>query len=623
MIKKITFVLLLACFFLISYAQKAPIKFGKPDLADLQMTVYDQDTSAEAVVLCQYGYFDPNRLLFTKTIRIKILKPEGTKWANWRFRSGFETNVEGYVYNLVNGEMVKEKLKSSNVYREKIFNQVFQYRVSFPNVKVGSVIDIEYMHPWVPIDFYFQYDIPVKWSELVIYQHNYLIFSKNFFGFVPFSEGSDNRWVASNVPAFHSEPFMNSEANYKTHFEFDIKSITYEGFKYHAIATSWENISKLLINDPDFGGAIQGAFFLNDEADRIEALTNAPKRRMIEAFNAIKRIKWDGNERIGISNNSLGTSYKNGIGNSSDVNLSLLKLLRKLDIEADPVVLSTRSNGNLSDYNPSINKLNYVIVQAVVDGKKYMLDATEKYMPYDLLPARTLNVQGRIVSNSKDYWVPLVTERKDKSTFFYDLTLTSDLLLTGKLTSSRSDYSALEFRNSFFSFTSPDEYVQDFEKSHQGYHILNFDFQNLDSLTQPVISKYSLEISDVAEQVGEEIHLNLFFDRRLNENPFKQEKRLTNIDFDYATEETLIVKIALPDSSTVISVPKPIKLSLQDNGGYMSYSIGYQGNSISVNFKWGLNKSRFTVIEYEYLKEFFNQLVMKQSEPVILKLKSI
>lgn len=623
MIKKITFVLLLACFFSISYAQKAPIKFGKPDLADLQMTVYDQDTSAEAVVLCQYGYFDPNRLLFTKTIRIKILKPEGTKWANWRFRSGFETNVEGYVYNLVNGEMVKEKLKSSNVYREKIFNQVFQYRVSFPNVKVGSVIDIEYMHPWVPIDFYFQYDIPVKWSELVIYQHNYLIFSKNFFGFVPFSEGSDSRWVASNVPAFHSEPFMNSEANYKTHFEFDIKSITYEGFNYHAIATSWENISKLLINDPDFGGAIQGAFFLNDEADRIEALTNAPKRRMIEAFNAIKRIKWDGNERIGISNSSLGTSYKNGIGNSSDVNLSLLKLLRKLDIEADPVVLSTRSNGNLSDYNPSINKLNYVIVQAVVDGKKYLLDATEKYMPYDLLPARTLNAQGRIVSNSKDYWVPLVTERKEKSTFFYDFALTSDLLLTGKLTSSRSDYAALDFRNTFFSFTSPDEYVQDFEKSHPGYHILNFDFQNLDSLTQPVISKYSLEISDVAEQVGEEIHLNLFFDRRLNENPFKQEKRLTNIDFDYATEETLIVKIALPDSSTVISVPKPIKLSLPDNGGYISYSIGYQGNSISMNFKWGLNKSRFTVIEYEYLKEFFNQLVMKQSEPVIIKLKSI
>jgi hypothetical protein len=623
MIKKITLVLLLTGFISVGFAQKSPIKFGKPEMTDLEMTTYDQDTSAEAVVLCQYGNFDPNRLLFTKTIRIKILKPEGTQWANWRFRSGFETNVEGYVYNLVNGEIVKEKLKSSNVYREKIFNQVFQYRISFPNVKVGSVIDIEYMHPWIPIDFYFQYDIPVKWSELVIYQHNYLIFSKNFFGFVPFTEGSDTRWVASNVPAFHSEPFMNSEANYKTHFEFDIKSITYEGFNYHAIATSWENISKLLINDADFGGAIQGAFFLNDEANRIEALTSTPKRKMIEAFNAIKRIKWDGNERIGISNSSLGTSYKNGIGNSSDVNLSLLKLLRKLDIEADPIVLSTRSNGNLSEYNPSINKLNYVIVQAVVDGKKYLLDATEKYMPYDLLPVRTLNVQGRIVSNSKDYWVPLVTERKDKSTFFYDLALTSDLLLTGKLTSSRSDYSALEFRNAFFSFTSPEEYVQDFEKRHPGYHILNFDFQNLDSLVQPVISTYSMEISDIAEQVGDEIHLNLFFDRRLNENPFKQDKRLTNIDFDYATEETLIVKIALPDSSTVVSVPKPIKLSLPDNGGYMSYSIGYQGNSISVNFKWGLNKSRFTVIEYEYLKEFFNQLVMKQSEPVILKLKSI
>lgn len=623
MMKKLTLFLFFFGLILVTYSQKAPVKFGKPEMADLQMITYDKDTSAEAVVLCQYGYFDPNRLLFTNTIRIKILKTEGTRWANWQFKSGYETNVEGYVYNLVNGEIVREKLKSANIYRENIFNQVYQYRVAFPNVKVGSVIDIEYMHPWVPIEFYFQYDIPVKWSELVIYQHNYLIFSKNYFGFVPFTEASDTRWVASNVPAFKSEPFMNSETNYKTHFEFDIKSITYEGYNYQAIATSWENISKLLINDPDFGGAIQGTFFLNDEADRIEKLTSSPKRRMVEAFNSIKRIKWDGNERIGISNSILSTSYKNGIGNSSDINLSLLKLLRKLDIESDPVVLSSRSNGLLSEYNPSIYKLNYVIVSALIDGKTYLLDATEKYLPYDLLPVRALNVQGRIVSNSKDAWVPLVTDRKDKSSYYYDFTLSPDLLLTGKVTSSRIDYAAFEFRKHYFSFTGSDEFIDDFEKNHAGYKVISSDFQNLDSLHLPVRSMYELEIADIAEQVGDEIHLNLFFDIWMQENPFKQETRLTNIDFDYPIEKSMTVKLALPDSTTIISLPKPIKISLPDNGGFINYSVGSVGNSITMIFKWGINRSRFTVNEYNSLKEFYNQFVMKQSEPVILKMKSL
>jgi hypothetical protein len=134
---------------------------------------------------------------------------------------------------------------------------------------------------------------------------------------------------------------------------------------------------------------------------------------------------------------------------------------------------------------------------------------------------------------------------------------------------------------------------------------------------------YELEIADIAEQVGDEIHLNLFFDIWMQENPFKQETRLTNIDFDYPIEKSMTVKLALPDSTTIISLPKPIKISLPDNGGFINYSVGSVGNSITMIFKWGINRSRFTVNEYNSLKEFYNQFVMKQSEPVILKMKSL
>jgi hypothetical protein len=39
----------------LSFAQKDPIKFGEIPLEDLQMTVYDKDTSAVAVILADYG----------------------------------------------------------------------------------------------------------------------------------------------------------------------------------------------------------------------------------------------------------------------------------------------------------------------------------------------------------------------------------------------------------------------------------------------------------------------------------------------------------------------------------------------------------------------------------------
>ncbi len=130
-----------------------------------------------------------------------------------------------------------------------------------------------------------------------------------------------------------------------------------------------------------------------------------------------------------------------------------------------------------------------------------------------------------------------------------------------------------------------------------------------------------MEISDQAEQVGDEIHLKLFFDQQITDNPFKQETRLCNIDFDYPWEVAMTVKIVIPDNMTIVSVPKAARLSLPENGGQITYNAVMSGNTVSMTFKWGINRSRFNINEYGYLKEFYNQLIAKQSEPIVLKMK--
>jgi hypothetical protein len=75
------------------FSQKDPIKFGKISLDELEMKAYEPDTSASAVVLCDYGYFQAIDLKFTRVIRVKILKKEGYNWANWVFPS----LVKGYL----------------------------------------------------------------------------------------------------------------------------------------------------------------------------------------------------------------------------------------------------------------------------------------------------------------------------------------------------------------------------------------------------------------------------------------------------------------------------------------------------------------------------------------------
>ncbi len=126
-------------------AQKAPVKFGSLDKADLEMMVYDYDTSASAVVLCDYGFFSTTTFQFTRTLRVKILKKEGTKWGDWLFYIDEDTPIKGITYNLVNGEIVETKLKSESVYRERVYENYYRTRIAMPNVSAGSVIDIQYI----------------------------------------------------------------------------------------------------------------------------------------------------------------------------------------------------------------------------------------------------------------------------------------------------------------------------------------------------------------------------------------------------------------------------------------------------------------------------------------------
>ncbi|HBO74555.1 MAG TPA: hypothetical protein DD653_07700 [Marinilabiliales bacterium] len=55
--------IVLVAFFLLTitsnaFASKEPIKFGKVSKEELEMSIYSKDSSAPAVILCDYGYWN-------------------------------------------------------------------------------------------------------------------------------------------------------------------------------------------------------------------------------------------------------------------------------------------------------------------------------------------------------------------------------------------------------------------------------------------------------------------------------------------------------------------------------------------------------------------------------------
>jgi hypothetical protein len=603
-----------------SFGQNEPFKFGKVSMAELEMKSSHIDSSAPATYLFKYGYFDQNRLNFTMQVRIKIFKKEGYPWATFSMPATEYSAIRGYTYNLENGKIVESKLRSESIFKEKIVGIYYQYNLTMPNVKEGSVLDIEFIYPGFPWEWRFQEQIPVEWSELIMPPTGYVEFTKNFFGFESLNISTDVRWVAKDMPAFKTEPFINSYKNYITKFEFDIKGIGTSGPRSHSFATSWDQISKLLIDDPYFGQLLGSGSFLTSIAREITNKYKNKEERIKAAFDALKILKWNERESI-FSAGSLNTVFKNKLGNSGELCLMLVQLLRKLDIDADPIVMSSRENGLLDGSKPTIIKLNYALVQAKTDTKTYLLDPSEEYAPYYLLPKRALNGYGRLIKFSGSEPVEINADRKDKSYSIYNLTLDENLKLTGKISYIKDEYAALDFRNNYFKYNSIDEYLENFKKDKNGLIIDKSEIKNLDSLYLPIEELFDVQINNQIKNTGELFYLYPMFYECMKENLFKSETRKIPVDFAYPIEKNVIIKIILPDNLVVTDMPKPVVMKLPDNAAVFSYKLAYANNILQVIYKLSINKSNYTTEEYLLLREIFHQIISKHAEPVILKKK--
>ncbi len=603
------------------FAQKEPMKYGKIDKSDLEMKVYSADSSASAVILCNYGYFDSNQMQFVHQRRIKILKEEGKSWGDVFAPSSTENIIiKGQTVNLENGVPVVTKLGKDGIFIEKRTRDVYRAKAAMPNVKVGSVIDVEYYFKGLPPYWIFQETIPVRWSELILEQSLYYSFRKNFTGYVPLAESADDRWVAKNVPAFKSEALVNNAENYLSRMYIELSSIHVPGVYYKDYATDWEAVKEILRKDDDFGGKLdQFNLYLNETAKGLKAANSSPEERLAKAYELVKKIKWNMKESVWCSKEGLSNAFNKQIGNSADINLILTILLRKLDIEANPVVMSTRDNGLIPAFSVSLDKLNYVLAHVTIDDKTYLLDATDENLPLGLLPKRAINGKGLLLRKESIEWIDLTTPKKDKEISIFDLELSPDGKLKGNWTRSYFDYSAYQLRTSYKKKNSQDDYLKDLESKYHGLSIDEYSVANFDSVQLPVKETYKVNIKNKITKTSDQIFIQPILFDSYSENPLKAVERVYPVDFTTGFEKTFVFYLSIPEGYTVEQLPKNIKMALPQNTATLQRLSNVSENKIQVLFKLFVNKPVFYQPEYQDLKAFFDELVKKQAEMIILR----
>ena len=662
----------LALLFILSegFSQKAPAKFGDISIADLEMKTYAKDTSAVALVLVDFGesslqYNEQKgfHLVFERHRRIKILKKGGLDYAEFGIQTYHKTggeeklsNLKGVSYNLVNGKIVATKMKTESIFKEKVDKNYDLTKFTIPNVQEGSVIEFTYR---ITSDFLFNFQgwqfqssIPIVWSEYRAsfpeyfhydkYSQGYIPFSENDFKKVPSSitlhykerEGNRTtqfhserldflehryRWVAKDVPAFKPEPYITTPRDYISRISFELAYTQFPQQQMKRYMGTWADINKFYYDHAEFGGEIRGNNFLKRTIDEVTAGMTKPEDKIAAIHNYVKsNITWDG-----VSTDFTRSVLKKVVderkGNSAEINLLLISMLEKAGFNVNAVLTSTRDHGFIREQIPVSTQFNYVLCLINLGDKQLLLDATEPLLPIHTLPERCLNGKGFMIDKENGRWINIVPSVRSKTVATLTLKLLPDGRLTGDMAFDYSGYPAFERRKKMAKLGQED-YLKEF-KGPRDWDIENSEFQNLENLDQSFQEKFAIEMSNQVSRAGDVFYINPFLVLHKADNPFKIDKREYPVDFGYPHDEVYMVQIEIPDGYEVDELPQSKVLMLPQGTSRYLYNISQLENKLTLTSSFSVNKSLFSQLEYPDLREFFNQVVAKQAEQIVLKKK--
>ncbi|NEM97980.1 DUF3857 domain-containing protein [Pontibacter burrus] len=639
--------LLTCCFALVgagAFAQGA--KFGKLSDEELKMTSYPQDTAADAVVISDIGYtkFSFGHKTQIKTdrhIRIKILKKSGYDWANFSVPYYIKSadkekviSVKGFTYNMENGQVQKHKLEAKSVFDEQMSENWFTKKFTMPNVKEGSVIEVQYtivsdfvynMREWE-----FQTTIPTMWSEYRAEIPEYFDYKFLMQGYQPlYSQGRNNvatstpelinnayTWTMKDIPALKEEKYITTMRDFQSKIEFELQQVKFPGQAPRQMTGNWQDVTKDLLMSDRFGVQLNRSGYYKNELAAITAQNKTKDQQLQAIYNHVKdRMTWNGKYGF-LATNTLRKAYDTRSGNAADINLMLVAMLQEASFDANPVLVSTRSNGRPPKGSPLVNKFNYVVAHVTVDGKEYVLDATEPLMPFGMLPVRALNTEGHLIKRDGNRWVNL--KPSNYSQFISsEVTFTPNGELVGKITESAGGYYALSLRKTL-SEEGEEKFSERLTREIGNYKLGKPTFENNDKLNEPFMIRYDISAAGTG-QLTDIIYLNPLLGFGEKENPFKLDERMYPVDFASPIDETIITKYTIPAGYVIDEAPKSAVVTLPENGGRFTFMVQQNGSELQVMSRLNINKPVFYAPEYKQLKEFYNQIIAKHAEQIVLK----
>lgn len=651
-----------------AFSQKFELQ--KVTVADLEQKALPADPSAEAAILFSIGKVDFRydkekgfKIHTTVKTRIKIYSSSGYQWGNFEMSYYDATSAsrerltfdDAYTYNLVNGQIEKTKLKSDGIFDSKLNKFWGEKKIAMPNVREGSIIEFEYTIESPNIgrlpEWNFQEAIPVVYSEFRITVPEYLVYSHHQRGYyqldvetktgqnsisyrqkhegeglmvkayveevdVKFSE-TTTTYRAKNLSAIKEEKYLSNYRNYICSISHELMMTKFPGAMIKSYSSDWKDVARNIFEDDDFGGQLSKTGYFEEQVKALTAGMSKPEEKLAAIFHFVKsNVKWNGFRNYWC-HQGVKTAFKEHSGNAAEINLMLTAMLRFSGLDANPVLVASRSHA-ISLF-PAVSAFDYVVSSVRLNGAIVLLDATEAFAMPNVLPMRAMNWKGFLIDrNGKTEDVNLWpgAPAQENRTLAYKLF--ADGKVEGKVRRQISGNIALDFRNRNTS-RNRETYLEELENQQGKIAIADYKRENESEYHKDIVESYSFSKIEAVDVVGDKLYISPLLFLAETENPFKLETRSYPVDFGFAIKNKSIVLIDLPEGYAVESLPGGTAIVTEGELGNFRYTIAQVGAKLQLVVNSEITQPLVPSDAYIVIRDFYQKMVDKQSEKIVLR----
>jgi hypothetical protein len=613
-----------------------PIKkyeWGDIPLADRTMTYYDADRTADALVLAA----------ITKLkVELKDNKPQMTVSVYRRVKLFTDAALRGQGSVEIPFDFAQNQFKVSKIKAQIVDDRGFQLNVEvnevlqannrrlvFNGLKSQQILEVSYEMTSDNLEsisnWSFQETAPVLHAELwttidAAFEHSFLLQNEKNIRIMQDSKSGakvfSTRDLSANKPAI--EAFSITSGDQITGVRLQLKSIAIPDRGKKPIVSSWSELANRIENNEGIGQQYLKKWNFDALWRAAQPLVNAAKTndaKIKAVYDFVNQnMRWN-EEWNTTASTTLNAAFEKKTGNSGELNLMLIACLNESGFKAYPMLVSTRQHGKSNQGMPYLSQFNHLLCYVENGSTPLMLDAGSIHRPMGLPRVESLNGDAWLVNPKNPQWMPMpskITARQTLAAF----SVTAEGDMKGRFSKTSKDHEAISERDEQVRRRA----VKSLEKQYPGIRIDSITNSNTDNASSFFKRNIYCFLSQVASTDSQKLTVKPLWRTGFEQNPLVGVPYSSGFDFPYLIQDLHFFALQMPAGSTIEREPTGEMFELPDKSAGLSLSVTSNADIMQLSLVVKINKLHFEASEYFALKDFFDKIIAKQAEAIVVKL---